>query len=568
MMKRMKRPLKRLISVLAEMLLAFGLLMPIGGGRAQESDESFQSNFRHFKTQIRERLTETREKRPGPSLDRAKPTGGSVNVLQRAKLGNYIEDIDFIPSGPFANQIVLTAGLDVYGVPANANSDSSIHKLFDVRKLAIFTNPRGIAYIASEQLFAVVDPNQLELLFVCDHLGNPLPPRPIQYLGGFSPDHVEGLAYLPNTSAMFPDHLLLVTYKFLDDFPFVVCPLQVIRRDGQVVAEIPTPVDVVSFGVASVAFSPPDHLLVTNFANEVWTIDFAGNIVSGPVLTGLAAEGIVQLPDRRIVTGEGPFLRFFDAALSRLPQDDRNAGTGAGLIVPHSVAWNTDTQQHLVVAVPEEFPDESFRQVAAVRPSLDSSTRVVDLGISSPDFFRLPRAAYMPDEHRIAVALRRRGATPAQIALYDNDGTLVERINASAIGGIGRPIKFTYIPSTHEFVVVEQTQFNKLKILTRAGALAREIDLSPIGIFTVFGVAYFNPFHPSGGQFLIFDSNFSGRAAITDFNGVLMSEFNYRDELGVLGVIGASAITTGPQAGAFAALSTENSPELVVFRLK
>jgi hypothetical protein len=171
----------------------------------------------------------------------------------------------------------------------------------------------------------------------------------------------------------------------------------------------------------------------------------------------------------------------------------------------------------------------------------------------------------MPDEHLIAVAVRRRASTPAQIALYDNYGTLVEQINASAIGGIGRPSRFAYIPSTHEFVVVEQRQPKKLKILTRAGVLAREIDLSAIGIGAINGVAYFNPLHPSGGQFLIFD--FTSRAVITDFNGELISEFNYRDELGLFGVMGASAITTGPQAGAFAALSSEGSPEIVVFRL-
>jgi hypothetical protein len=567
-MRRLKTQSRRFVSILECTLMAIGLLIPLTAGFAQAPDESVQSRIGYFKAQqARERFQDKGQKTYAPRVERAEK-GDPVTVLQRAKLGNYIEDVDFIPSGPFANHIVFTAGLDVYGVPANANSDRAIKKLFNVHKLNLFNDPLGIAYIPSERLFAFIDPFQPELLVVCDHHGNPLPPRPIHYLGGFVPDSVEGLAYLPSTSALFPDHLLAVTYKFLDDFPFIACPLQVIRPDGQVVAEIPTPDDIAINLAASVAFSPPDRLLVTDFSNEVWTLDFAGNVVSGPVLTDLSAEGIVQLPDGRIVTGEGPHLRFFDAGLSRLPEDDRNVGAGPGLINPLSVAWNADTQQHVVAALSEEFPDESSRQVATVPSSLDSSIPIIDLGISSPDFLRLPRATYMQDEQRIAVALRRRGSTPAQIALYDDHGTLMERINISAIGGIGRPTKIDYIASTHEFVVVEQAQPDKLKILTRAGTFARGIDLSPIGIGSVSGVAYFNPLHPSGGQFLIFDSTFSGRAVFTDFNGVLMSEFNYRNELAILGAAAISAITTGPQAGAFAAISSGGSPELIVFRVK
>ena len=172
----------------------------------------------------------------------------------------------------------------------------------------------------------------------------------------------------------------------------------------------------------------------------------------------------------------------------------------------------------------------------------------------------------MPDEHRIAVALRRRGGTPAQIALYDNDGTLVEVIDAAAIAGIGRPSKIAYIPPTREFVMVEQTQPSTLKVLTRAGVLAREIDLASIGIKSISALAYFNPLHPSGGQFLIFAS--PGRAVITDFAGQPMSEFDSGEELGLPFVGGASAITNGPLAGTFTAHESTVSAEFVVFTLK
>src|SRR2546423_7377365 len=197
---------KRVLPVLVETLLVVGLLMPMPVGRAQESDRPDPSRFENLKIQkVRERVQDRSQRADALDVQAAKLANGSrVRVLQREKLGNYIEAIDSIPTGPFANHIVMAAGLDVYGVPASANSDHALHKLFDVRKLDMFSGPRGITYIASEKLFAVVEPAQPEMLFVCDHHGNPLPPRPIQYLGGFSPDHVEGLAYLPNTSAMLP----------------------------------------------------------------------------------------------------------------------------------------------------------------------------------------------------------------------------------------------------------------------------------------------------------------------------------------------------------------------------
>lgn len=558
---------KRIVSVLARTLLAVGLLMPMPGARAQEPDEPVQSRFGHFKIQnALERLQDRRQNAEALNVQGAKSAKKpKVRVLQRELLGRIIEDLDFVPNGPFAQHIIMLVGYEVHGLPAEAGSHDAIRTLFDLRQ-QILGVPTGIAYVASERLFAIVDAAQPTQLFFVDRRGTPQPPRPIQYLDGDLIDHVEGLAYLPPTSPRFPDHLLTVTWKFIDDYPFLLCRIQVIQRDGQVAAVIPVPDDISINAVFGVAFLAPDRLLVTDGFNGIWTLDFDGNIVSGPVSTeNLFAEGIVQLADGRVVTGEGAQLRFYDAALNRLPQDDQDAGTRIGLVNPFSVAWNPDTLQHLVVSPSEESAGDIFsNQVAAVPLSLDASSPVVDLS-TFPTPVRFPRATYMPDEHRIAVALRQRSSTPAQIALYENDGTLVELIDASAIGGIGRPLKIAYIPRTHEFVVMELTQPSKLKILTRAGALAREIDLAPIGINSISALAYFNPLHPSGGQFLIFAS--PDRAVITDFDGNPISEFNSRDELGLRFVIGASAITNGPLAGAFTALEGAASAEFVVFRL-
>ena len=557
---------KRIQSVLVGALLTVGLLVPIPAGHAQEPVDPAQSRSRHFKMQnIWERLQGTDQKANATNLRAARvPQGPRVRVLQRERLGTYIEDIDFVPNGPFANQIIMLVGYAVYGIPSKARSHDPIRMLFDLRR-QILGAPTGITYIASERLFAVVDAAQPTNLLVFDSRGDPLPPRPIHYLGDLLPDHIEGLAYLPPSSPLFPDHLLTVTWKFTDDFPFVHIGIQVLRRDGLVAAEIPIPDDISINGVNGIASLAPDKLLISDEFDQIWELDFAGNILSGPVPTGLLAEGIVQLPDGRIVTGEGAQLRFFDAALNRLPRDDRDAGTRIGIVNAFSVAWNSDTFQHLVIGTTEESGGSiDSSRVVALPLSLDASRLVLDLG-DLTTAVRIPKATYMQDEHLIAVALRQRSPAPAQIALYRNDGRLVELVDASAIAGIGRPTDIAYIRPTRQFAVLEQTQPSKLKILTRTGALEREIDFASAGIGDIAALAYFNPLHPSGGQFLIFGT--LGRAVITDFNGTPTSEFDYRDELGLTFVTGASAITIGPLTAAFSALESGESQELVVFVL-
>jgi hypothetical protein len=171
----------------------------------------------------------------------------------------------------------------------------------------------------------------------------------------------------------------------------------------------------------------------------------------------------------------------------------------------------------------------------------------------------------MPDAHLSAVALRRRGTEPAQIALYESGGSLREVIDASAIGGLGRPASIDYVPRTREFVLIESTQTDKLKFLTRDGVLAREIDLA----LDVAALAYFNPRHPSGGQFLIIgvDDADAYRAVVTDFAGKPISEFDPRKELGLTFVADVSAVTLGPLTVAFAALEDTASARLVTFLL-
>ena len=119
--------------VLVGTLLVAGLLMTIPVGRAQGSEQPIESCFANFKIKDTcERLQTGREKADASHIARAKPGDRPVTVLQRAKPGNDIEDIDFVPNGPFANHIVMTAGYEVYGMPAT--NSGPIREPCDCRK--------------------------------------------------------------------------------------------------------------------------------------------------------------------------------------------------------------------------------------------------------------------------------------------------------------------------------------------------------------------------------------------------------------------------------------------------
>jgi hypothetical protein len=320
-----------------------------------------------------------------------------------------------------------------------------------------------------------------------------------------------------------------------------------------------------------VAYQAPDRVLLCR-SGEIQVLDFEGNLLNSVVNTeGLLEEGIVQLPDSRVAVGASSHVRFYDAALNRLPQDDRDVSTAIGVILANAIAWDPDHTRHLVQGQSERFPLFDADHVAAVAPSLQSGGALFTLvGHVHGLGLHTPRMTYTPDDHHVAAShspLPIEGY-PREILLYDDQGTAVEWIDASAMHPeqTVAAVKIAYVPPTGHFVLVSAEEQSKLKFLTRAGVLAREIDLASIGIDAIAAVAYFNPLHPSGGQFLVLD--FEGRAVITDFAGNLVEEFDYRAKLGLPYVIGVSAITNGPHAGAFAALEAVTSPRLVVFEIE
>jgi hypothetical protein len=71
-------------------------------------------------------------------------------VLYRARIGNFVEGMTFVPSGPYANHIVMSDGFDVYAFPASGSGKAPARKLFNTFDLTQGLMFRGIAYITTE----------------------------------------------------------------------------------------------------------------------------------------------------------------------------------------------------------------------------------------------------------------------------------------------------------------------------------------------------------------------------------------------------------------------------------
>lgn len=503
----------------------------------------------------------------------------TVTVVNKARIGGYSEDITYVPRGRLRDNIIVLDGYEVFAVENARRPRGPMTKLFDVRIPEIDIRPNGIAYVESEGLFAFNDVTQPTKLFFFDEKGQFKGTRNIQYLSsGYMPQHMEGLAYIPSSSPTFPDHLILVVFDSLSVGP---ARLEVMRRDGVVVAEIfrsdwPSSFDFSVAGLGDVAFLAPNRLLVTTYDNSIWTMDFSGNILSGPLIVSGANgfEGIVQMNDDRIVAVNYPqSLMFFDKNLSRVPESDRNDLIGLNLNLPSGIAWNSDTHQLLIA---HNTALNLTPGIASVPTSQDSATQVANLS----GFPQAQRLTYLPGEHLIAMTHLN---NPRAIVLINSDGTVNSQIDLSpaALGqNLGGPVGITHTPTTNEFVVGfngingdpgQPAERRRLRVFSRAGALVRTLDLTCTGIAGLNGLAYFDDPGGGGGRFMILGS--AGRTFITDLNGesrdsagLPFREFNGRVKLGLLSRTDIAAITTGPLTGAFAVID-RTAGEVVIFRL-
>jgi len=505
-------------------------------------------------------------------------------VIGRSRIGGYSEDITYVSGGRLKGNIIILDGFEVFSVENAKRPKGGMTRLFDVKIPDINIRPNGITYVESEGLFAMNDATQPKRLFFFDDKGEFKGTRNIHYPGSYVPQHMEGLAYIPSSSPTFPDHIIVTALDTLNG----PSRIEVMRRDGQFAAEIlpnwpsPPPSDPdnpiydTSF-IGDVAYLAPNKLLVTFYNNTIWTIDFNGNVLDGPhVVSGASGfEGIVQMTDDRIVAVNFPQgLIFFDNNLNRVPESDRNDIIGLNLNTPRGVAWNTDTGQLLIAH--DLVGQQLTESISAVPITLDSANQVVALNA----FPLGQRLTYLPGEHLIGMT---HSNNPRAIVLFNNDGTVNSQINLSpaALGqNLGPPIGITYIPATNEFVVGfnginggpgQPAERRRLRVFSRTGTLVRTLDLTCTGSNGVAGLTYFDDPGGGGGRFMIAGS--AGRVFVTDLNGnsrnangLLFREFNVRAKFGLFGATDIAAITTGPQAGAFAMFDS-NSGEFVIFRL-
>lgn len=155
-------------------------------------------------------------------------------VVNRARIGGYAEDIAFVTSGSLKDQVVMIDGNELYSATLGKKGALSKVCKLDHPELDQFIN--GFTFVESEGLFVMNnDPHPNKLYFfdqACGFKGT----RPIQYLNSnYRPAHIEGMAYIPASAPVFPDHLILVAW---DDLNVSAMRLVIMRRDGVQVAEI------------------------------------------------------------------------------------------------------------------------------------------------------------------------------------------------------------------------------------------------------------------------------------------------------------------------------------------
>lgn len=495
-------------------------------------------------------------------------------TVRRARLGNSTEDIAYMGN----NQMAVIDGYDLLLVPTAPTlgpRGDVVQKLFDARGLAIQDSPRGLAFLASEGLFAIGDLGRPTTVLLADKRGTPSGERTLQYPAGYSPNFIEGLDSITvSQGSVKTDQLLVSAIQFGLE---IESRLEVFTRGGSVyrgTREVMLPDPLGTSYVAGASFVPASAAtrtgsgFIVGVDNVVYALDAAGNIVvSAEIPEALSVEGIAQLETGAIVAADAfaGKLFFFDRKLNRTPEADRGYKIGFGVALPTGLAWDAVLQKHLVLGLaPADGP--TAQQVTGVSPDLASAEQAIDL--SAQGFARGRRMTYIPEEGLTAVAHQ---TNPRAILLFDKEGRLSETLDVSAVGG---PSAIAYIPSRREFAVrlAGNADAKKLYIFSRGGQLSRTVDLAPTGISSIIALTHFGSAKGGDGQLLVLDSALTGadpvtnRAVVTTLDGKLVGDFDTRKSLGVLVPGDVAEITTGREAGLLSIVD-RGSNELVVFSM-
>jgi len=498
------------------------------------------------------------------------PHTQNPNVLTRFFTGTYIEDITYVTRGAFAAHLAMVQGDGLYTIPLNAVGSGALKKLIDFRGL-LTAVPRGIAYIEKERVHAMLDGQGCDQLVIFDDNGRFVERRHITHLNGYAPNYCEGLAYIPDTSPVYPGHLLLAVNE-----PVGVSPLpdnykqrvEVLRTDGQVVREV-FPLSLTDNDtIFGVTFKAPDDILISvnlfdgtpdgTGTGQLWTLTFDGLQDASPVtLTQGIVEGLVQVPDGRIIaTGLSSDLQAFNASLQPVPGWHRDFQLGQpNGITPYGIAWNPTSETLLVNTSDLESPFRTM--ILAFSPAAGTGSASLFLDLATDQISTSRGLTYLASEGRLAVAntvrlpLGRRG-----IYLFDGAGALREQVRLG--NSLERPALIEHLPTTNEFAVHTMTDATRVQIFTRNGSFVRSFDPRPEDVASVGSFAYFTSADGSGRLLFIMGND---QGAVTDLNGHILKTFNWREALGLIEPHELAYMTSGPYAGAFAV--TELTPGIV-----
>lgn len=467
----------------------------------------------------------------------------SGDVITRARLGNNTEDITFVDRGRLANHAIAVDGGEVLAINT-LGRPAAARRLFNTHGLGLVAPPRGVAFLSRDNHLVFNDAFQRDRLFVTDLDGNPVAQIAIQY-DGFVPDHVEGLAVVPNSAADHAGTLAMVGWRFGAQLEVRV--LYIDRDSGVVADDVVVDPSVAANGITAIAHLG-DRLLVSPVNREIQTLALDGSVTGAPVeLSELESiEGIAAVRGGLVVAGYGAGrLVGLDRSLARRARFDRDYLVGLGHSRVHSVAWDDDAGA-LLAAAQVAGPGE----IAAITPDLSSSSIVA----VTPGGGLLNGVTAVAGTDEVIAG---NAFAPNGLLVFDN-GALSTVVDV----GFAPPREVAYIPATGELAVAFFGEPPSLiHFFDRDGTPTRDIDFgASAGVPQIAGLDH------DGATLVLADA--AGVVYETDLDGALLDATDYSTNLGAdfPYTSNLAVLRTGANVGALAFTCNDTNEVVIVTR--
>lgn len=492
-------------------------------------------------------------------------TASAQTVVQRVRLGNQVEGMTYINTGPLAKHIVIIDGRYLTGVPAEGRGAAPFSNLFDLMNLGYVAPPRGLAWVDTEQLFIFTDPTAgapSTTFRLTDHKGQPKGTIVFQWPSDFvdGAPYVEEIAWIPLSAPQYPGMFVFLAPQTAGNG---LEALFVMDRKGNLVKEILLNQDPNSpYYLFATGLAYRDgRLLLGNTDGNLYEVDFDGNVIAPPVVFPDATdiEGIAVLAKNRVVitSHSNGKLIYLDAQLNRLPEE-RSYKVGFGLGASTYAAWNSSTNEYIVYATDLE-PTISLPQLGAIGANLKSSHVYADMAPFYGQAFG--RIDYLPSLNVITMPWR--STSPRRLEYFTPSGA-TDGLTIGDGSADYRLSAFAYVPNG--FIARRIVNTTVLEFFDMNAQLTGlQLDPSPWMQpgSVVFDVA---PFTSAGEQrYLVLTSETPQRLLTLDANGNFVSSVDVT-RLNLRTVGSVKYITSGPKAGAFVAMDG-NVNEMVVFTL-